>query len=109
MLGTLDSDDRMRLMKFICSFAWADLEIQTEERSFVAKMSRKLDLHDDELEQVQKWLEVPPPADELDPSEIPREHRQLFLDAVRAIVVVDGRVDPEEAENLALFEMLVQD
>jgi uncharacterized tellurite resistance protein B-like protein len=109
MLGNLDSEERLRLMRFICSFAWADLEIQDEERSFVAKMSEKLGLTAEELDQVRGWLEVPPPADELDPSQIPREHRQLFLDAARAMVVADGRVDPEEAENLALFEMLVQD
>jgi len=109
MLGNLDSEDRLRLMRFICSFAWADLEIQDEERSFVAKMSEKLGLTAEELDQVRGWLDVPPPAEELDPSSIPREHRQLFLDAARAMVVADGRVDPEEAENLALFEMLVQD
>ncbi len=109
MLGNLDSEDRLRLMRFICSFAWADLEIQDEERSFVAKMSEKLGLTAEELDKVREWLEVPPPADELDPSQIPKEHRQLFLDAARAMVVADGRVDPEEAENLALFEMLVQD
>ncbi len=72
-------------------------------------MSEKLGLTAEELDQVRGWLEVPPPAEELDPSQIPREHRQLFLDAARAMVVADGRVDPEEAENLALFEMLVQD
>ena len=86
MLGNLDSEDRLRLMRFICSFAWADLEIQDEERSFVAKMSEKLGLTAEELDQVRSWLEVPPPAEELDPSQIPREHRQLFLDAARAMV-----------------------
>jgi uncharacterized tellurite resistance protein B-like protein len=109
MLSKLTSEDRLRLMKFICSFAWADLEVQDEERNFVAKMAAKLGLNKSELAQVTEWLEVPPPPEELDPAEIPREHRQLFLDAARAMVVVDGRVDPEEAENLALFEMLVQD
>jgi uncharacterized tellurite resistance protein B-like protein len=109
MLGNLDSEDRLRLMRFICSFAWADLEIQDEERSFVAKMSEKLGLTAEELDQVRGWLDVPPPAEELDPGQIPREHRQLFLDAARAMVVADGHIDPEEAENLALFEMLVQD
>jgi hypothetical protein len=72
-------------------------------------MSEKLGLSAEELDQVREWLEVPPRAEELDPSQIPAEHRQLFLDAARAMVVADGRVDPDEAENLALFEMLVQD
>lgn len=109
MLAELNSEDRLRLMRFICSFAWADLEVQDEERGFVAKMAAKLGLSDEEIDQVREWLEVPPRAEDLDPSQIPREHRQLFIDAARAMVVADGRVDPEEAENLALFEMLVQD
>jgi hypothetical protein len=108
MLSSLNREDRLRLMKFICSFAWADLEIQDEERDFVRKMTRKLGLSNEEAQKVADWLEVPPRAEELDPEQIPPEHRQLFLDAARAMVVVDGRVDPDEAENLALFEMLIK-
>jgi uncharacterized tellurite resistance protein B-like protein len=109
MLEKLDPEDRLRLMKFICSFAWADLEVHDEERNFVVKMSAKLGLSRDEIKQVKEWLQVPPPPEEVDPTEIPRAHRQLFLDAARAMVIADGKVDPEEAENLALFEMLVED
>ena len=107
-LKTLDREERMQLMKFVCSFAWADLEVQDEERNFVRKMIDRLDLTDAEIAQVDRWLEVPPAPEEVDPATIPREHKQLFIDAARAMVVVDGRVDPEEAENLALLEMLVQ-
>ncbi|MEM9191068.1 MAG: TerB family tellurite resistance protein [Myxococcota bacterium] len=108
MLTTLAREDRLRLMKFICSFAWADLEIADAERQFVSKMSTKLGLSEEEIDVVQGWLKIPPRAEELDPAQIPKEHRQLFLDAARAMVIVDGRVDPEEAESLALFEMLVE-
>lgn len=107
-LKALDREERMQLMKFVCSFAWADLQVQEEERGFVRKMIDRLDLDEDEIAQVNRWLEVPPSPEEVDPAAIPREHRQLFIDAARAMVVVDGRVDPEEAENLALLEMLVQ-
>ena len=107
-LKTLDREERMQLMKFVCSFAWADLQVQDEERNFVRKMIDRLDLDAEEVDQVNRWLEVPPAPEEVDPATIPREHKQLFIDAARAMVVVDGRVDPEEAENLALLEMLVQ-
>ena len=107
MLTELDSEDRLRLMKFICSFAWADLQVADEERAFVTKMTDRLGLTEDEIQQVEEWLKVPPRAEELDPEDIPKAHRQLFIDAARAMVVVDGRVDPDEAENLALFEMLI--
>jgi hypothetical protein len=107
-LNVLSPEERLQLMKFVCSFAWADLEVAEEERAFVGKLIDKLGLSRDEIELVEEWLEVPPPPEEVDPTRIPRAHRQLFIDAARAMVVVDGRVDPEEAENLALLEMLVK-
>jgi hypothetical protein len=108
MLDRLDREDRLRLMRFVCSFAWADLEVRDEERSFVRKMMKRLELSEEEKRLVESWLEVPPPAEELDPSEIPRAHRQLFLDTARAMIVADGRVDQEEAENLVLLEQLLR-
>ncbi|MAQ13404.1 MAG: hypothetical protein CMN30_01190 [Sandaracinus sp.] len=107
-MDTLDRDDRLRLMKFICSFAWADLEIQDEERDFITKLIKELDLDEAEQAQVQQWLEVPPTAEELDPAEIPRAHREIFLETARAMIVSDGRIDEDEAENFALFEALVR-
>jgi hypothetical protein len=103
----LSSQDRLRLMKFVCSFVWADLEVKDAERKFVTKMAKKLHLEGPEAKLVQAWLEVPPRAEEVDPTTIPREHRQLFLDTVRDAITVDGEVDKEEWENLALFEQLL--
>ena len=108
MLDTLDREDRLRLMRFVCSFAWADLEVQDAERDFIKKLIERLELDADDRAKVEEWLAVPPRAEEVDPSEIPTAHRQLFLDTTRAMVVADGRVDMEEAENLALLELLVR-
>lgn len=107
MLGKLDRQDRMRLMKFVCSFAWADLRIADGERGFVHKMMRRLKLDPDEAQQVAEWLELPPAADEVDPNEIPREHRKLFLDTAREMIGVDGEISDEERENFALLEQLL--
>ncbi|MCB9602759.1 MAG: TerB family tellurite resistance protein [Sandaracinus sp.] len=107
-MQTLDREDRLRLVKFICSFAWADLEVQAAERKFVHKLVKELGLDDAEKARVEEWLEVPPPAEEVDPAEIPRAHRQLFLDTVRAIIVADGKVDADEAENFAILEALLK-
>ena len=104
----LDREDRLRLMKFICSFAWADLEIQDEERAFIKKLVSELDLDDAEQAQVEAWLELPPRAEELDPAEIPRAHRELFLETARAMIVADGVIDEGEAENFALLEALMK-
>jgi uncharacterized tellurite resistance protein B-like protein len=107
MLDKLSREERMRLMRFVCSFAWADLEVQKEERSFVAKLMRKLELTADEKRQVEEWLAVPPAPEEVDPTDVPKAHRKLFLDTIKQVVKADRRVDPEEQENLELLEQLL--
>ena len=106
-LSKLEGKDRLRLMKFVCSFAWADLEIADQERKLVHRMIEKLGLTDAEAKQVREWLVLPPRAEEVDPAEVPLEHRELFLKAARDIVAADGSVSDEERENLALLEQLL--
>ena len=108
MLEELDREDRLQLMRFVCSFAWADLEVNDRERDFILRMVQSLELDAAVREAVAGWLEVPPPADELDPADIPREHRQLFLDAARAMILSDGDVDDVEAENLIILDQLLR-
>ncbi len=108
MLDGLSREDRLQLMRFVCSFAWADLEIRDGERDFIIKMITRLELDEDETAQVAQWLQVPPPADDLDPEDIPREHRQLFLDAAKAMILSDGNVEDVEAENLVILDALLR-
>ena len=108
MLEELDRDERLRLMRFVCSFAWADLEVQSEERSFVSGMIRRLDLDDGEKRQVEEWLETPPPPESVDPTQIPLEHRKLFVQCVEEVVGADADISPEEGENLILFKDLLR-
>ncbi len=107
-LADLARDERLLLMQFVCSFAWADLEIKPEERELVAKMARRLQLDDDERQQVDEWLDAPPPLEGLDPTRVPREHRVKFLRAVESMVTVDGEVSPEERESLVVFAQLIR-
>ena len=106
MLEELSREDRLRLMKFVCAFAWADLEIQDAERSMIGRLVDKLGLQDDR-ELVFKWLKSPPPAEEVDPTRVPSHHRQLFLDAARQLFEADGVVDPHEQEQFELLEQLL--
>jgi uncharacterized tellurite resistance protein B-like protein len=108
MSKRLGRDDRLRLMKFLCSFAWADLRVHEKERAFIRKMAKKLALDESESADVERWMKVPPRADEVDPQEIPHEHRKLFLEAAQAIVLADGEVDPDERINLNLLEELLR-
>jgi uncharacterized tellurite resistance protein B-like protein len=106
MFHSLAREERLRLMKFLCSFAWADLEVQSEERDFVRRMVTRLGLRPEEAAQVDAWLQVPPRIDDVDPSEIPLEHRKLFLDTLRELVLADGSIDEQEQASLALLEDL---
>jgi len=107
MLNTLSRDDRLRLMKFVCTFAWADLKVQPAERAFVTDLVRKLQLEEDEVAQVERWLTVPPLSDEVDPTEIPAAHRRLFLDVISKLAEADGRIYRRERESIALLRDLL--
>ena len=107
VLDQLDRRERLSLMKFVCSFAWADLEVRPEERAFVARMVERLGLDAEDALKVRGWLEVPPAPDSIDPTQIPRAHRQLFVDAVEGVIRSDGEVAREERENLELLTELL--
>jgi len=109
MLEQLDRGDRLRLVQFVCSFAWADFEIQPEERVFIAHLIRRLELGEDEDRQVQEWLESPPSLDGLDPTSIPAAHRRFFVEAIEGLIAADGEVADEERDSFEIFKMLLAD
>jgi hypothetical protein len=94
-------------MKFVCSFAWADLEIRPGERDFVARLIRRLEMDPAEAQQVKGWLKLPPRPEAIDPTQIPPEHRRLFIDEIRGVIESDGDVAEEEQENLDLLRTLL--
>lgn len=100
MFERLSASDRLLLLKFLCAFAWADLEVSQKERRFVSGLVERLGLSADESKQVGEWLDVAPSPGSVDPKLIPHEHRKLFVDAVRAIIYADGKVDPDERASL---------
>lgn len=107
MLDDLNQEERLNLTKFVCSFAWADLEIAPEEREFVGRLVRRLELAPDEREQVDRWLSVPPSPEEVDPTAIPLSHRRTFIDCIEGIIAADGEVTSEEIESLDLLRRLL--
>lgn len=104
----LDHAAAMNLLKFICSFCWTDLKVQQQERDLVMQVVGKLGLGETDTNQVKAWLLVPPPVDEIDPTAIPQQHRELFLAAADAAVKADGKVVPAERDAVALFRGLLQ-
>ena len=106
-LASLSAKDRLQLLKFVCSFVWADLDVGSSEKTFVLSLTQRLNLPEAEIEQVKGWLETPPSIEEVDPSLIPPEHRRLFLDAIEQAITSDGAINPPERESLALFRHLL--
>lgn len=105
----LDTAAKMRLLEFVCSFAWTDLRVQQAERDLIMRIVGRLGLDDTQTRRVQQWLASPPPPDEVDPTQVPREHREMFLEAAEAVAQADGRVVPAELDELALFRDLLRD
>lgn len=106
-LTDLDAGERELLLKFVCAFAWADLEIQDQERDFVAKLILQMGLGDAEKKKVEGWLKLPPKPDEVDPQRVPRAHRKLFIECAKEMISADGVIDEAEAENFELLEQLL--
>lgn len=109
MLDELDRRDRLRLVEFVCSFAWADLEITPEERVFISQLIRRLELDAEEDLQVQQWLERPPQIDGLDPTSIPSAHRLIFVEAIQGLISADGEISDEEQDSFEIFKQLLAD
>jgi hypothetical protein len=109
MLDQLNRRDRLRLVEFVCSFAWADLEIRPEERVFISRLIRRLELDEDEDLRVQQWLDRPPGLDDLDPTSIPPAHRRFFGEAIEGLISADGEVSEEERETFEIFKQLLVD
>ena len=106
MLDKLTHDERLRLLEFVCSFAWVDLEVRPEERKFVMRMVEKLGLQEDKA-QIERWLQRPPPPEEVDPTRIPHAHRALFLKAATDTFTADKNFDETEQEYFELLEQLL--
>jgi uncharacterized tellurite resistance protein B-like protein len=106
--NALSRKDRLQLLRFVTSFAWADLEVTPAERAFIHRLVSRLNLDPGEARQVEGWMKVPPPPDDIDPTTVPHEHRLLLLTVVREMMEADGDVSDEERENLALLEQLTR-
>ncbi len=107
MLSSLDQGERLRLLKFVCSFAWADLEVRESERNFVSALVERLGFDGQVQAQVREWLRTPPPPEEIDPTTVPMEHRKIFVETIEQILVADDEISEEERENLQLFKQLM--
>jgi tellurite resistance protein len=99
----------MLLLRFVCSCAWADREIRAEERDFVARLVRRLDLNVAERREVEHWLSSPDAIEPIDRAAVPEEHRRQFLHAAESVIAADGHIARAEQEHLLRFARRVRD
>ncbi len=109
MLESLSTSERLLLLEFLCAYAWTDLEVSDKERAFVRRILSLAHLDADAERQVEEWLSVAPAPASVDPKRVPREHRHLFLDSIRALVYADGKVDPDERASLDRLRATLMD
>ena len=106
MIRELNREERLQIMRFVCAFAWADLEIHPTERSLVQRFAQALDMPEEEIGIVDTWLKRPPRPEEIDPYDIPSDLRETVLAAAHAMCVTDGDFEEKESELLALLKSL---
>ena len=99
--------ERLQLVRFVCSLAWADLEIRDEERVYIYDLIRRLDLDESEAKQVETWLNHPPSPDEIDPGDVPFNMRNLSSTYVE-VAKSDGEMADEEQEAYDLLSQLIK-
>ena len=104
---TLSPENRLRLLRFACAFAWADLRVTHEERDFILELVRRFQVPDADRAQVEQWLSHPPSPEDVDPLDIPLEHRRVFVQTAMDTIRADRFIDLEEMESFHLFETLL--
>jgi tellurite resistance protein len=95
MLERLSHEERLLLLRLVASFAWADGQVDESEKKFVRRLMKKLPLSTDEVHDVESWL-LSPPSPDVPLERVAEGHRRIFLESVRALIFVDGKIDPEE-------------
>jgi uncharacterized tellurite resistance protein B-like protein len=100
MFTELSRDERLTLLRFVCAFAWTDLEVRDAERRFVRRLVERLELDVEDARQVEEWLAIAPSPGSVDAARVPEAHRRVFVDTLRALIYADGSVDSEEREQL---------
>lgn len=95
---------RHKLLQMACMAAWVDLEVRPAERAAVLDIAKHLGIDQKGMAEVRGWLDNGPP--EVDPYDIPQQHRQAFLEAFLEVATADGRIAAEESEMIRLLRDL---
>ena len=106
-LQSLTLQEKLDLLAFASAFAWADLEIQHQERRIYMAIVDEMGLVDNEREIALSLLSSPPRAEQIDPMNIPVEHRTLFLSTAHNIILADNELKATETSMLDLLRSIL--
>lgn len=106
MLDKLSQEERVLLLRLLAGFAWADGHVAEEEKRFVRRVMSKLPLTADEVKDAESWLLVAP-NEPVPVSRIAPDHRRVFLETVRALMFMDGKIDPAEEAHFEKLRALL--
>ena len=106
-LQSLTLQEKLDLLAFASAFAWADLEIQQQEKRIYMALVDEMGLAGNEREIALSLLSSPPRAEQIDPMSIPVEHRTLFLSTAHNIILADNELKATEASLLDLLRSLL--
>jgi hypothetical protein len=102
----LTREESLHLVKFVCSFVWADGVVADDEIRFVRHLVEWLKLSPADTETVDGWLKATPGP--VDPMTIPRKHRELFLESARLVIASDRKLAPGERQALDELQRLMK-
>ena len=100
----LADDHLMMYFQYLCAFAWADHEIQPQERDMILRNMETLSVNDEQRAQILGWLETPPDASLIDPYNVPRDFRKIIFQAAKVMVISDGELHPLEEDMLDMLK-----
>ena len=101
-IPALSFEDRKQVLRFAASFLWADLEVAEQERHFLDKLARELDIPAS-ADDLRELLSSPPLPEEIHPTCVPPALADVVRQTALRAIAADGKV---EASEMILFELL---
>ncbi len=99
----LTESDRTELMRFLCSFAWADGEVQPQEKTMLERVLGGLNMSPEARAKVEPWLTAPPDVEGRELKAIDDAKREAFIDFAYEVAAADGEIAADELKHMKMF------
>ena len=99
----LTESERIELMRFLCSFAWADGEVQPQEKIVLEQVLGGLNMSPEARAEVEPWLTTPPDVEGRELETIDDAKRAAFIDFAYEVAAADGQIAADELKHMKMF------